>query len=170
MRRSTATDAEILADYDPRTGGNFAELAAKYGFSLVDIHKFIHARRPDLYAAYLRSLARIRINAQESDPAFDAQPQNIFASRDHLHNHRRTASPSYTGRNWGKLKKNRMSADFCHVAANSSPVPQTHCTVRIGADRSVLVDLSDIPANGLALELRFASDVRNADIHRSCPV
>ncbi|MCQ8182203.1 hypothetical protein NP603_13860 [Methylomonas sp. SURF-1] len=151
----------VIRDFKPHNGGNFRQLAKRYGMTLVQMYLFIHARCPDLYEK--------AVNGKKSCSAFDVSKLSTSAastpSRTSHHIDHASSNPV----RWGSWKKSYCSRHSVlgRSPANKAAVPHTDRNVRISGDMSGL-SLTLAPANGQVLELRFASDARNADTHTSC--
>lgn len=156
--------SKIIREFKPYNGGNFRSLAKRYGMSLVQIHKFIQARRPDLYER--------AANGEKAYSAFDVSKLSTSAASTPFRTSHRTDDAASNPAHSDSLKTPCCSkcSNAAQSLTNTAEVRHTGHSVHINADSPVRVSLLIDQASRVVLELKFASDDRNADIHTSCRV
>lgn len=161
FRNMANFEETLIRNFKPSNGGNFRQLAKRYGMTLVQIHGFIYSRRPDLYDR--------AANGEKAYSAFDVSKLSISSASSSFRTLHRTDDAASNLPHWGKWKKSSNSRHFyvARLPANKAAVLHTDYSIHISGDTSGL-SLVVSSATGPALELTFASDDRNAGIHKSC--
>ena len=151
----------VISEFKPSNGGNFRELAKRYGMTVVQIYKFIHARRPDLYAR--------AVSGEKSPPAFDVSKLSTSAASTPFRTSHRTGGLANNPARWGNWKKSWCSrrSYLAQSPANTAVAPRIDCSARISGDTSGL-SLTVSQANSPVLVMTFASDADNEGKHTSC--
>lgn len=157
---------ELMIRVDHGHFDNYLDLAGEYGFNAVQAIRVISDYRL-LQARLLGRTGFVKPKSESSTHSVSSACEpSISVASGHARTSRRTDDATNNRTHSGNTKKSWRSKRAAQSPANKTMALQTDGNVHISIDMSNLV-LHVSPANGQALKLRFASDVRNADKHRS---